>query len=56
LLCSAYKVYIEILINRKGRKKKERWVWNKKEIEEVQVFKYLGFVISSNGNFKEHLK
>jgi len=24
-----------LVFNKKGREKKERWVWNKKEIEEV---------------------
>jgi len=45
-----------LVFNRKDRKKEEIWVWNKKEIEEVYVFKYLGFVISYSGNYKEHVK
>jgi len=45
-----------LVFNRKGREKKEKWIWNKKGIEEVQVFKYLDFMISSNGNFEKHLK
>jgi len=44
-----------MVFNRKGREKKESWTWNKKEIEEVQVFKYLGFVLNNSGN-KEHVK
>jgi len=31
-------------------------MWNNKEIEEVQAFKYLGFVVSKNGSYKEHIK
>jgi len=45
-----------MVFNRKGREKKESWTWNKKEIEEVQVFKYLGFVLSNSENYKEHVK
>jgi len=45
-----------LILNRKSREKKERWLWNTKEIEEVQDFKYLGFVISNRGNNKEHIK
>jgi len=45
-----------LVFNKKDREKKERWVWNKREIEEVHVFKYLGFIISNSGNYKEHVK
>jgi len=45
-----------LVFNRKNRDKKEKWMWNNKVIEEVQAFKYLGFVISKNGNYKEHIK
>jgi len=45
-----------LIFNRRGRDKKEKWKWNKKVIEKVQEFKYFGFVISDNGNYKEHIK
>jgi len=45
-----------LVFNRKDREKKEKWKWNEKIIEEVQDFKYLGFVLNSNGNYKEHIK
>jgi len=45
-----------LVFNRKSRNKKDKWMWNKKEIEEVQACKYLDFVISKNGNYKEHIK
>jgi len=45
-----------LVFNRKSREKKEKWKWKDREIEEVQEFKYLGFVLNSNGNYKEHIK
>jgi len=38
-----------LVFNRRDRDRKKKWEWNKKIIEEVQIFKYLGFVISDNG-------
>lgn len=47
----------KIMICNKGRKeKKERWKWRKEYIEEVQTFKYLGFVFNKDGNYKDHIK
>lgn len=45
-----------IVVNRKRKERKEKWQWGGKEIEEVQEFKYLGFVLSNKGNYKEHMK
>jgi len=48
-----------LVFNRRDRDRKEKWEWNKKIIEEVQEFKYLGFVTSNNykeSNYKEHIK
>lgn len=45
-----------MVFNRGNREKKESWKWEEKDIEEVKVFKYLGFVFNSNGNYKEHIK
>jgi len=36
-----------------NRKKKEVWKWGDKRIEEVQTYKYLGFVLNNKGNYKE---
>jgi len=41
---------------RNNRKKKEACKWGKERIEEVQRFKYLGFVLNSCGNYKDHIK
>jgi len=30
--------------------------WEDKRIEEVQTYKYLGFVLSNKGNYKEHIR
>jgi len=45
-----------LVFNRKRKEKKERWEWNKKEIEEVQEFKYLGFILNKNGNCKDQIR
>ena len=45
-----------MVINRKRREKRDEWKWGGKEIEEVQEFKYLGFVLGNKGNYKEHMK
>lgn len=39
-----------------GRKKKIRWRWEGKEIEEVREFKYLGYVFQSNGGQESQIK
>lgn len=42
-----------LVSGRKGKEKKEVWKWGKEGIEEVQKFKYLGFMLdrkSSYGN------
>jgi len=45
-----------MVFNRKKRERKEVWKWKGKEIEEVQVFKYLGFTLNREGSYREHLK
>jgi len=45
-----------LVFNRKKKERKEEWKWKGKEMEEVQSFKYLGFTLNREGNFKEHLK
>lgn len=45
-----------LVFNRKGREKKDSWNWEGKVLEEVQEFKYLGFVFNKNGNYKCHIK
>lgn len=46
----------KILVFNRGRNgKKEKWWWNKNEIEEVNNFKYLGFNFNSEGNHKDHI-
>lgn len=45
-----------LVFNRKRKEKKERWGWGKEYIEEVQMFKYLGFMFNKDGNYKDHIK
>jgi len=34
----------------------EVWKWGDKRIEEVQTYKYLGFVLNNKGNYKKHIR
>jgi len=43
-----------LVFNRKRKDKKEKWEWGKL-IEEVQE-KYLNFIISNKGKYREHIK
>jgi len=45
-----------MVFNRKRRERKKVWKWKGKEIEEVQSFKYLGFTLNKEGNYREHFK
>jgi len=45
-----------MVFNRKKRERNEVWKWKGKNIEEVQNFKYLGFILNKEGNYREHLK
>ena len=45
-----------LVFNRGRRSKKERWIWEGKELEEVRCFKYLGFTFNREGNYKDHIK
>jgi len=39
-----------------NRKKKEVWKWRNERIEEVQTYKYLGFVLNNKGNYKKYIR
>jgi hypothetical protein len=39
-----------------GRRKKENWLWNGREIEEVDQFKYLGYTLQRNNRPDRHIK
>lgn len=45
-----------LVFNKRRKEKKEKWIWGGKVIEEVQDFKYLGFMISYKRGYKEHIK
>ena len=38
------------------RKRKEKWKWGSKELEEMQEFKYLDFNLDRKGDYKRHIK
>lgn len=54
LILSAEKTKV-LVFNKGGNMKKEKWKQGKEEIEEVKVFKYLGFVFNCAGNYKDHI-
>ena len=45
-----------MVFNSGGREKKRKWIWEGKEIEEVQNFKYLGFTFNKRGDYASHIK
>jgi len=45
-----------LVFNRGNNEKMEIWKWKDEKIEEVQTFKYLGFMFNRKGNNKEHIK
>jgi hypothetical protein len=45
-----------MVFNKERRKKKMKWEWGRKEIEEVQIFKYLGFNFNRRGDYDYHIK
>lgn len=44
------------VFNRTRKEKMVSWKWNGKKVEEVQTFKYLGFIFQKDGEYKEHIK
>lgn len=45
-----------VVFNKIGKTKKEKWMWENREIEEVRKFKYLGFIFKDNGGYESHIK
>lgn len=45
-----------MVFNREKKEKRERWTWEGRELEEVQAYKYLGFVFNRNGSYAEQIK
>ena len=48
----------KVVVLRKGSKrgKREEWKWNDESIEEVEEFKYLGYLFSRNNNPNRYIK
>lgn len=45
-----------LVFNRKKKEKREKWKWGNKEVEEVQNFKYLGFIFNRKADYGDHIK
>jgi len=45
-----------MVFNNRIKRKKKTWKWDKRTIEEVKNFKYLGFTFSKNEKYTEHFK
>lgn len=47
----------KVMVFRKGggRRKKTSWIWKEKPLEEVNEFKYLGYLFKCNRKNKEHI-
>lgn len=45
-----------LIFNKKRKEKKKIWKWEGKEIEEVKIFKYLGFTFNRKGDYTNHIK
>lgn len=39
-----------IVFNKHGKERKEKWIWEGREIEEVKYFKYLGYIFNRKGD------
>ena len=48
------KVFVFRKTSRRGRR--EEWKWNDESVEEVEEFKYLGYLFSCNNNPNGHIK
>lgn len=45
-----------LVFGKSGRARKEKWVWDDGEIEEVGSFKYLGFTFNRGCDYEDHLR
>ena len=56
LKLNSEKFKILVFRKRSRRGKREEWKWNNESIVEVEEFKYLGHMFSSNNNPNRHIK
>jgi len=56
LQLNAKKSKILCFRKRGGRKRRVKWMWKRKRIEEVSEFKYLGYVLKKNGGDDRQIK
>lgn len=45
-----------LIFYKSRREKKKSWLWKGSKIEEVKIFKYLGFIFNWKGTYKDNLK
>lgn len=47
---------VMIFTKRRGRRRKQEWIWKGEKIERVKEFTYLGFRLQENGGMIRHIK
>lgn len=45
-----------LMFNSKGKGGREQCKWGNRKIEEVKIFKYLGFTFNRKRNYTDHIK
>ena len=53
---STEKSKVMVFKNKGGREKERFWWWGKDRLEEVKKYKYLGYMMTRNGEDKEHIR
>lgn len=56
LILSEEKSKVMVFKKGRGRRKKRKWLWGKKEIEETKEMKYLGYMLQKNGGPEKQLR
>lgn len=56
LVLNTNKSKLMVFKKERGTKKKEKWKWGDKEIEEKKSFKYLGYHFQKNGSTEKHIE
>lgn len=44
-----------LVFNKNWKEKTEAWKWREEYLEEVKMYKYLGYIFNRKSNYKEHI-